>query len=77
MEIVNRQCQWIGPEQDPEKTFPVDMCGKPSVLGRSYCADHVWQVYKQGTSKGNARKLKELAREVEHIVKREQEYEDD
>ena len=53
------------------------MCGEATVLGRSYCADHVWQVYQQGTSKGNARKLKELEREVEYIVKREQEFEDD
>lgn len=77
MEIVNRECQWIGEEQDPRIHHPVYMCGKPTVLGRSYCADHVWQVYQQGTSKGNARKLKELEREVEYIVKKEQEYEDD
>lgn len=76
MEIVNRECQWMGPNQDPQNG-PVHVCGKETVLGRSYCADHVWQVYQQGTSKGNARKLKELAREVEYIVKREQEYEDD
>jgi hypothetical protein len=77
MDIVIRECQWIGEEQDPAVTFPVHMCGEETVLGRSYCADHVWQVYQQGTSKGNARKLKELEREVEYIVKKEQEFEDD
>lgn len=77
MEIVNHECQWIGDEQDPQRVYPIHMCGAPTVLGRSYCADHVWQVYQKGTSKGNARKLKELAREVEMIVKREQEYEDE
>lgn len=77
MEIVNRECQWIGPDQDPMYNHPVHMCGAASVLGRSYCSDHVWQVYQKGTSKGNARKLKELAREVEYIINKEPEYEDD
>lgn len=77
MEIVNHQCQWIGPDQDPMRRYPVHMCGSASVLGRSYCADHVWQVYQKGTSKGNARKLKELSREVEYIINKEPEHEDD
>ena len=76
MDIAIRECQWIGPEQDPARGS-IHVCGKETVLGRSYCADHVWQVYKQGTSKGNARKLKELAREVEFIIKKEEEYDDD
>jgi hypothetical protein len=25
-------------------------CGCPTVEGRSYCADHLWLVYKQGTA---------------------------
>lgn len=77
MEIVNHECQWIGPGQGLIHGHPADMCGRPSVLGRSYCAEHVWKVYQKGTSKGNQRKLKELAREVEYIINKEPEYEDD
>jgi hypothetical protein len=77
MEIVNRECQWIGNDKDIRKDFPIHMCGKVTVLGRSYCADHVWNIYQKGTSKGNARKLKELSREVEYIIKNEKEYQDD
>ena len=76
MDIVIRECQWMGPEQDPQQGS-IHMCGAATVLGRSYCADHVWQVYQKGTSKGNARKLKELSREVEYIINKETEYEDD
>jgi hypothetical protein len=76
MEIVNRECQWIGPEQDPQHG-PVHMCCKPTVLDRSYCADHIWRVYQQGTSKGNSRKLKEMERELDYILKKEAEYEDE
>jgi hypothetical protein len=74
MSITHNKCQWIGTGQDSEKVFPVHMCGQATVLGRSYCATHVWGVYQQGTSKGNARKLKELSREIDHILKKEIDY---
>lgn len=77
MEIVIKECQWIGGEQDTQAHWPIKMCCAPTVLGRSYCAEHVWKVYQKGTSKGNARKLKELSREVEYIINKEPEYEDD
>lgn len=31
------------------------MCGCPSVPFRSYCADHVWQVYREGTNQHRRR----------------------
>ena len=37
-----RTCQWI--EGDP-RAVPLDMCGKPSVEGRSYCAEHTRRAY--------------------------------
>lgn len=33
-------------------------CGCPTVLGKSYCAEHIYIVYKQGTAR--ARRKKEL-----------------
>lgn len=35
------KCEWIG---DGER------CSNPAVKGRSYCEDHVWLVYQQGTA---------------------------
>jgi hypothetical protein len=72
------KCQHLGEDFDPMKwdymSGKSPCCGAPVVLGRSYCADHVWKVYKQGTSRGNGRKLKELEREVKYIIKNEGEY---
>jgi hypothetical protein len=33
-------------------------CGCPTVMGKSYCAEHIYIVYKQGTAR--ARRKKEL-----------------
>jgi len=33
-------------------------CGCPTVLGKSYCAEHIYIVYKQGTAR--AKRKKEL-----------------
>lgn len=71
MEYHAKDCQWIGPGQDPEKG-PVHMCGKPLFL-RSYCEEHVWRVYQKGTSAGTKRKLKEMEREFDYIMSKEQE----
>lgn len=36
----------------PTCTYTGDghVCGKPSVHGKSYCAEHVWLVYQKGSS---------------------------
>lgn len=39
-----KTCQWI--EGDP-KNGDYEMCGKPSVEGRSYCAPHLRRAYRQ------------------------------
>ncbi len=35
------KCEWIGQGEG---------CNKEAVNGRSYCEDHVWLVYQQGTA---------------------------
>ena len=42
----NAVCQWIGADA---QTF-TPTCSHSSVAGKSYCADHVWRVYQEGTS---------------------------
>ena len=69
-------CQYIGPEQ---KEGPFTMCGCKPFPGKNYCEDHVWIVYKKGTSTGNKRKIaaieKELAelKQIEEITEMENE----
>ena len=57
-------CQYIGPEQ---KEWPYKMCGCKPFPGRVYCEDHIWVVYKKGTSTGNKRKIKEIEKELAEI----------
>lgn len=59
-------CQYIGPEQDPRRGL-VHYCGKPTVGGKSYCADHYYLIYKKGTSVNGRRREKEVEREIEEI----------
>lgn len=48
-----KTCQWI--EGDP-KAGDYDMCGKPSVEGRSYCAPHVRRAYRRADEVPEKRK---------------------
>ena len=57
-------CQDIGPEQ---VNHPFTMCGCKPFPGRVYCEEHVWIVYKKGTSIGNKRKIKEIEKELAEI----------
>ena len=41
-------CTYIGPTLDDSVRLQPTCC-KPTVLGRSYCADHLFVVYKQGS----------------------------
>jgi hypothetical protein len=52
-------CQWIGDTQKLETS-----CCKKPVEGKSYCEDHVWLVYKQGS---NLRKRKKDQRRAAEI----------
>lgn len=62
-------CQWIGPEQ---QHYPFKMCGCTVFPGKNYCEDHVWQVYRKGTSQGNKRKIKEIERELAEVKQLEE-----
>jgi len=57
-------CQYIGPEQ---KEYPFKMCGCKPFPGRVYCEDHIWTVYKKGTSSGNKRKIAAIEKELAEI----------
>ena len=57
-------CQYIGPEQ---KEYPFKMCGCKPFPGRVYCEEHIWTVYKKGTSTGNKRKIAAIEKELAEI----------
>lgn len=60
-------CQWIGADQDPWQTA-ANYCGRtPLWPGRSYCEQHVWQVYKKGSSVGTVRKNKAIEHEMAEL----------
>lgn len=45
---IHTECQWLGPEQEGPLYKPV--CCRAVVAGRSYCADHLFKVYAEGTN---------------------------
>jgi hypothetical protein len=63
----SKECQYLGPEQDPLRDWPVKYCCKPTFPGKSYCEDHVWLVYNRGSSVGNKRKIKEIEKELAEV----------
>ena len=74
----NKECQYLGPDQDPLRDWPVKYCCKPSFPGKSYCEDHVWLVYNRGSSVGNKRKIKEIEKELAEVTRLQEiaEYDD-
>jgi len=60
-------CQYIGPEQDPLRDWPVKMCGCPVFPTKNYCEEHVWVVYHRGSSVGNKRKLQAIEKELAEV----------
>lgn len=63
----SKECQYLGPDQDPLRDWPVKYCCRPSFPGKSYCEDHVWIVYNRGSSVGNKRKIKEIEKELAEV----------
>jgi hypothetical protein len=74
----SKECQYLGPEQDPLRDWPVKYCCQPSFPGKSYCEDHVWIVYNRGSSVGNKRKIKEIEKEIAEVKRLQEiaEYDD-
>ena len=64
MAVDTAGCQYIGPEQ---KEHPYTMCGCKPFPGRVYCEEHIWTVYKKGTSSGNKRKIAAIEKELAEI----------
>lgn len=58
-------CQWIGPEQDPLRNYPIKYCGARTVTGKLYCHDHYFRVYQKGTSVNGKRISKLIEKEIE------------
>ena len=71
IDIPIRECQWIGPEQDPRKG-PIHYCGSAVLTGKAYCGDHYWLVYKRGTAIAGKKKEKAIDQEIADL-KRQQE----
>jgi len=46
MTNINTGCQYIG----EQASTPYTHCGCATVAGKSYCAEHVWLVYKEGSN---------------------------
>jgi hypothetical protein len=47
------------------------MCGRTSVLGKSYCEEHVVRVYLGGTALTGRRKQRAIERELKDLERRE------
>ncbi len=60
-------CQYIGPEQDPLRDWPIQMCGHKTLTGKVYCGDHYYVVYKKGTSVNGRRKEKVIEAEIKEL----------
>lgn len=51
LEAHSETCTWIGTGQGYQP-----ICCKKSVLGKSYCEDHVFEVYQKGTARARRKK---------------------
>lgn len=73
--ITFDSCQFIGPEQDPWRDWPIKMCGCKTLEGKAYCGEHYWRVYEKGTSVNGKRKSRAIEQEIEEL-RRQQETEE-
>lgn len=65
-------CQFIGPEQDPIRDYPVKMCGCTTLFGKSYCGEHYWKVYSMGSAVNGRRAEKSLNAEIEELKQQQE-----
>lgn len=68
-------CQYIGPEQDPLRDWPIKYCGHKTIEGQSYCGDHYWKIYRKGSATAGRKREKEVDAEIAEL-KRLQELEE-
>ena len=64
-------CQYIGPEQDPQKARLV-FCGAKTILGKNYCHDHYYLIYKKGTAIAGRKKEKAIDAEIAELQKQQE-----
>lgn len=64
---LHATCQFIGPEQDPLRDYPVMMCGCKTLAGKAYCGEHYWRVYEKGSAVNGRRAEKSLEAEIEEL----------
>lgn len=62
MEKSNNTCQWIG------EGNTACSCHEPAVEQRSYCEQHIWQVYQKGTRLGRRVRDQKRAAAVWDVV---------
>ena len=48
MDLAINNCQWLGNESNFRLAGHI--CENKPVEGKSYCSDHIWQVYQKGSS---------------------------
>jgi hypothetical protein len=65
-------CQWVGPDQDPARDYPMKYCGAQTVEGKHYCHEHYFRVYQKGTSVNGKRISKMIEKEIEEFQKLEE-----
>jgi hypothetical protein len=53
-DLPGKECKWIGPEQDPYIRL-LSFCGKECVPYRSYCNEHIFKIYQEGTAQHRRR----------------------
>lgn len=64
VDIKIRECQFIGPDQDPLKHHPIHYCGAKVIEGKSYCHEHYYRVYQKGTAIAGRRKEQAIEKEI-------------
>ncbi len=65
-------CQYIGPEQDPLRDWPIKMCGCKTLTGKMYCGDHYYRVYQKGTSVNGRRKERAVEDEIAELARQQE-----
>lgn len=72
---MSEGCQYIGPEQDPLRDWPIKYCGCKTIAGKAYCHEHYHKVYAKGTSVNGKRREHAIEQEIEEL-RRQQEIEE-
>ena len=65
-------CQYIGPDQDPLKDWPIKYCGCKTIEGKAYCHEHYFKVYARGTSVNGKRRERAIEQEIEELRKQQE-----